>query len=355
MKLELPLAILMLAIGGMLWIYQQSRLPTVEMASKDAVVTDEKASNTRQTFKTTPDHFHLVSEIAQASYNEPERPQFQFPDFSPAQNEPGNLLVQAANNLNHSPPIACKTRCEVSMFGQVVKGHGRYLHAGQGSGKTRLEMNFNIQDEVTFQSAQICDGQFYYWIQQLNDQRRIEFIDLQELKSKQFDAGTGPTQWLTRTGTVSLLRNLSSAFEFQPAEKTKLGGLDMVHLRGTWKPPALVNMLYGQVHPLDENGKIDWTRLPTQIPHSVDVFLGTDDFLPMFPYRIAFSKFDSQGNRSESLVTIEMFEVEKVSDIPNHLFQVDTDDSRQIDLSGDYVQRLEYMVESASAAASQRR
>ena len=353
MKLELPFAILLLAAGGWLWMsHYPSELfqPHKEVAahSEQPNVAIDEAIPEFQSLP-IPDSIPTDQNFVQLSnFNQPRRTATSpFGNFEPGTNDPGMLLAQAAKQMELSPPIACKARCQINLFDQVIVGEGSYYQRGQGSGLTHLKVNFPISEQSELQSTQICDGKFYYWIQNLDGERTIEFIDLNELQSDKFDLSSGPVQWLTRTGTVSLLRNLSAAFEFEAPTKTNMGGHEMLVLKGKWKPDAIQSLLYGQFN-ADSKEPIRWDRLPNQLPHAVEVYLGTDDFLHLFPYRLSFFQFDGEQRKPDPMMTMELFEVQKVDSVPGDLFRVDANGSQQFDLSRDYSKHLEQMAEAAA-------
>lgn len=336
MKLELPLAILLLAIGGWHWM---SNITPAYAPSTSIQQGSRSTDSQTQSQPGTP-----ANSVQLAAFQEPvnQLPAVG-PNFEPTSNQPAILLAQAAKKLELSPPIACKSRCQIHLFGQTLVGEGNYYQKGEGSGLTRLEISYDISPELTFESTQVCDGKFYYWIQNLGDDRTIEFIDLQRLQTGSSGNGSLPSEWFARSGTAGLLRNLSAAFEFEEPLPTKLGENDMLLLKGKWKRKALENILHGQISQ-DEEAPIRWDQIPGQLPHSVEVHLGTDDFLHLFPYRISFYKFDKNGNRDESpTMTLELYKVQKLAKLPDELFQVDSDGSQQIDLSGNYRDHIEYL------------
>ncbi len=341
MKLELPLAILLLAIGGWHLTGYFTPQKSQDLRPVAEVSSDHSDANPRSNPSLNP--------VQQAAYLEPA-PQFEptSSDFEPNTDEPGILLAQAAKKLEMSPPISCKSRCKIHLFGQTMIGEGNYYQKGQGSGLTRLEIKYEISSETAFESTQVCDGKFYYWIQKLGDERTIEFIDLQKLKSNRTGMDSGPSQWLARSGTASLLRNLSTAFEFEKPIPTQLGDHKMLLLKGQWKQKSLESILHGQInHQADES--IQWDQLPNQLPHCVEVYLGTDDFLHLFPYRISFFKFDKNGTREESpTMTLELYKVQKLDQLSDELFQVNAEGSKQIDLSGNYSDHIEYLAGAAN-------
>ena len=367
MKLELLLTFTLLAIAAMVWNYGLSDSDLAGSPQKEVPVHGQTAVAEEQPeFTRLP---QLVPPIAYpsddpqlqlASYLEPAPLQagktknatFQFANYAPAEDDPANLLVQAANNLANSSPIRCQSRMKINMFDQQVIAKGRYFNAGQGSGQTRLDLKIELDVDTALEVNQICDGNFFYRIEQLGESRKIEFLDLSEFDSKNGDEIFGnPTQWLSRSGTISLLRNLGTAFDFAAPVSQTMSDLNVLHLQGQWKPAAIESILSKRNHIDPETGDVNWRRLPEQVPHGVDVFLGNDDFQPLFPYRIVFFQFDPETNLKRPIVTMELFEVEKVAALSPDLFRVNGANSRQVDLSDAYQKRIQKIVDAAAARA----
>lgn len=357
MKLELPLAIILLAIGG--WHWMSGSFSTNNATSK--VATQQSSEFTDAVPgsaipELSPQDNFGASTVQQAAYLEPAFANaLTVFDEEPDGDEPGILLAQAAKQLELAPSIVCKSRCRINLFGQSITGEGNYYQKGQGSKLTRMELTYQISDELSLQSTQVCDGKFFYSIQQLGEERTIEFIDLQRLRSESMHLNGGPSRWLSQAGTVSLLRNLSSAFDFDPPQPAQLGNHPMLHLKGRWKRKALEGVLRGQIDFADDH-PIDWSRIPDQIPHSVEVFLGEDNFLNLFPYRINFFKLDQDGQPQQTpTIAMELYEVQKVDQLPDHLFRVNSEGSRPVDLSQNYCEHLEHLAESIQHSTTQRR
>ena len=373
MKLELLFAFVLLAIGVVLW--SNANDSTTSSQSRFSSQLDTQDAQSDSQFKTQPTFGHAIQpnmgqphftdlpsietepsqEIQLATYLEPQQPTFQFASYTPAEGEPANILMQAARNLTDSPPISCKSRMKIDLFGQRVIGNGQFLNSGEGRGLTRMDLSFEVSDETELVVSQICDGKFFYRVEQLGKQRSIEFLDLSEFaQNGETGVSENPTQWLSRSGTISLLQNLGTAFDFKPPASEAVGGLNMLHLRGQWKPSAISNILNGKSVHLDKDTQtVNWRRLPKQVPHGVDVYLGNDEFLPLFPYRIVFFQIDSEDeNVKHAVVTMELYEVEKVAAPPIDLFRVNTNDSRQIDLSSAYRERIKQMVDAAANKAN---
>ena len=128
MKLELPLAILLLAIGGWHWMSYSTSKPDV----------DSKTPIAQSNSHTLPPR--IDSPIQQTVFHQAIADSMPaFNTFEPDADDPGILLAQAAKRLEHSPPLSCQSRCQIQMFGQTIVGEGTYCQQGQGSGLTRLE------------------------------------------------------------------------------------------------------------------------------------------------------------------------------------------------------------------------
>ena len=367
MKLKLLLTFTLLAIAAMVWNYElndrdlagspQNEVP-VDMQTS---VAEEQPKFTRLPQLVPPiDYPSDDPELQLANYLEPaplqvretENATFQFASYAPTEGEPANLLIQAADNLADSSPIRCRSRMKINMFDQQVIAQGRYFNAGQGSGQTRLDLKIELNDDMALEVNQICDGKFFYRIEQLGEVRKIEFLDLSEFNLENSDElPDNPTQWLSHSGTISLLRNLGTAFDFAAPASQTMSGLNVLHLHGQWKPAAIENILNKRKHIDPETGAVNWRQLPEQVPHGVDVFLGNDDFQPLFPYRIVFFQFDPETDLKRPIVTMELFEVEKVAALSPDLFHVSGANSRQVDLSDAYQKRIQKMVNAASVRA----
>ena len=369
MKMELPLAFLLLAIGGAMWIVQNgiesnadsfgSTPQQVDLSEEiDRLATGQSQSSAQQfhgdvQFAALPEDFgdlEAEGSVEAVAFEEKMKTaieHFQFSNFAPEQNEPASLLASAAEALRTSGPVACKARISISMFDQEIEGTGQYLHAGQGTDMTRLDLAFQIDEETELTWNQICDGQFFYWIETFEGKREINFIDTTELNDFDSLGQSAPTRWLTQSGMASLLQNLSEAFEFIAPTGKEVGGIEMLHLRGQWKTESLRNVFAGGFGTRKE--VIDWSKLPPQVPHRVEVFLGNDDYMPLFPYRVVFSKVDPESDTLTSpVMTFELFEVQKLTSISNEYFQVTGNNSEQTDLSDSYRDQIKHIVEAAA-------
>ena len=94
---------------------------------------------------------------------------------------PGNMMImQASQNLQSSPPLVSNARFHAEMFGVQINGPGKIMLKGQGSGQSRMEFVFQVDQEEQ-RLIQVTDNEFFYFIRQAGDRRLVESIDLSKL------------------------------------------------------------------------------------------------------------------------------------------------------------------------------
>lgn len=313
MKLELPLAMVLLAAGCLLWNAQRTK-PIPQ--KNDASVNRDGAF-----------------EIARASYQQDANSSFG--------GAASDLLRQSAANLLGSAPIQAKAKMFVNLFGQEVIATGSYFQQGQGSERSRFELQQGTGDDA-IKVMQLFDGRFVYTRQTIASETSLTYVDLHRVEetSSRKVGFLGTSDSLLSTGSISsLMKNLSAAFDFSTPQPTELGGIEMVTCRGTWKPDVLKKVLVDLVEPRIIQGDIDWKSVPAQIPHTVEITLGNDQYLPLFPYRIVFFRTNSDGN-DQQILRLDLFEVGKLNEIPEEIFNIDSADLQPQDATPEYVQRV---------------
>ena len=381
MKMELPFAVALIACGSLLWTTrapaerqdQQTVGPPPSIATAvdapDPQISDlspgfqppqvpaAPPSAANQLPAASQQINHLPAPPAAPQVNSDSRQQSGHQNLLTASGrslESQSLLQQSARLLTESPPIQTRAKMMINQFGQALEVQGRYLQQGQGTRRARFD--FQYQDEDTrFQVMQMCDGRFFYSLSAINDRSSLEFVDLQSVadtSSGPLSFSAGPTGWISTGGISSLLDHLSVAFDFQPPNSAEIAGIPMVTVRGQWNKKALETLLTGQVDPKaftsGPNGGIDWDKIPDQIPHTVEIMLGKDSYLHLFPYRVQFNQYrhpveadgPSQKWVSKSMVSLELFEVTKVADIPLEDFRIDTQQLEPINATEKYTQRV---------------
>ncbi len=265
------------------------------------------------------------------------------------------LLQQAASNLFYSTPMRSAARLRMNMFGQKFVAEGSYLQMGQGSGRTKLEFAFGDPDDPS-RLLQVCDGRFYYCMASNHEASSLEFVDLMQVaQADQQQLMASPSSWMTMGGLPGLLQNTASAFEFQPVEQLQLGDIPVFHIRGKWKKEFLTRILGGTVDRAWIENSMQWHQLPGQLPHVVEIYLGNDSFFPLFPYRIEFLRLDKDddGTNLKRVFTFELFEVNRLAEISDESFKVNYENITPIDITDEFVRRIEQLRPAQTANRKQ--
>lgn len=331
MKLELPLALGLLAVGCWLFLPWPEGEPA-EPGSADASA--KSASDPAPFSPEPPSSSQPVGpqdsgQIALASGIQPDTP-------LPAR----QLLQQAASQLREGPPVQAQCRLRIFLFDQRVAATGQYLQGGQGSGLSQLRIDVD-SDPEPLQLIQTTAGNVCYRQTLRGDSSELEYYDLNQIADDANRdpvpyAGT-PTQWLGMGGLPGLLDQLAVLFDFEAPETVTLGDIPMWRVRGTWKPGRLKPLLSHYIDSSSLNPEIDWDRLPPQLPRDVELYLGQDDFLPRFPYRIVFHRH----RESEPMLNLELHQVKRLNQIDKSIFEVQRDQEQRRDITHLFTTRLE--------------
>jgi hypothetical protein len=344
MKLELPFAIFLLAAGCLLWF------------ASGVFYADEKKQASEQQKPRPTQGFTDDPAQPQALTFENSKPAFNAAHASTtALHESRELLERSAAEMVESPAVESKVVLTVDLFHQQLVTEGRYIQLGQGSRKSRLD--FEYEDEDLGKLTQICDGRFFYSLQESSQGKSLSFVDLYQLaKADQQAMVANPTAWMATGGLSSLLQHLAEAFDFEPITRGEIGGIPTLVLRGAWKPSYLKRLMENQVDPKYLESPIQWSALPPQLPHAVEIHLGADDFLPLFPYRITFQQYDRPGdmNAGQPIVRFEMTEVSKLESVDQEWFIVQSGDSPQVDLTEELANRVRVISKSIRTAEKRR-
>jgi hypothetical protein len=254
----------------------------------------------------------------------------------PASSEGRQLVATAAEKLLALPGLEAEFHYKVQLYGESLAGSGRYLQAGPGPEKLfRLELSTQLDEYKATQ--QTIGGKQYLWIRRDSgpDQRSLSRISLRRLRQAIDDAGPplsvdpSPT-WL---GVVSLPKMLSAVghwFEFQPPEETTLADRRVLRLHGKINRQLKTDLLSARK---GRNGE--------QIPDAVELTLGTDQALPLFPYRIEYLK--ASPDKPESLaamLTLDFFSAKVRSDLDSQQFEYFPGDQEVEDRTRLFLERL---------------
>lgn len=258
------------------------------------------------------------------------------------------LVVQAAQRLLLLPGIEAKTQQQVQVFGQKITGTGTYLQLTKGP-RLMLRLDLKLMESPAMNWLQICDGDTF-WVRRTQGEAttlsRVNMRRLREVASRVGPeaAPPPPSMWMALGGLPRLLVALDSYFDFGPAKPLTVGELPVWSIDGRWKPHVLANLLPDQKDAILAGEQPDLSQLPGQLPHGVNVILGRDQVIPLFPYGISYYRFvpDGEAMRREPLATWGLYHVRLRPDLTASDFDYRPNDSQQVDERTDeYVARLE--------------
>ncbi len=384
MKLELPLALVLIAAGCWLWSqHHDARIPLFG-ERPDAVDSDAVENDEDQLSNQLASQPAIQDAAIQNGNNDHERKDDTASNLAGqggsawfADPDARQLVVDAAESLTDSMPFTSRVRFETRMFENEFNASGSYAHQGQGTRKSKLELFSGATSNVS-RLTQICDGRFCYRIfatgkttptaaesepgssdsgaERAGSIKQIEVVDLDRLH-KAANAGRlppsrsagSPGGWMATGGLSSLLEHLSRSFKFAPAYHSRLGDVETLVVRGVWDETMLRTSLAGQIESELLVPEINWMNLPDQVPHAVELTFGADDFFHLFPYRIAFLRFDPsqrdsrQGVPDQPMTTIamlELYDVTRLNSMDDSVFQIDLADVQANDMTAKYVAQM---------------
>jgi len=256
-----------------------------------------------------------------------------------AENEKeGRELVQrSARNLFALPGLDAEFHFKIQAYEQSLAGSGHYLQSGDGSEKLfRLELSTQIDEYKATQ--QTIGGKQYLWIRRDfgPDKRSLARISMRRLREALNDAGPplsldpSPT-WLGIVSLPKMLTSLGNWFDFERPQTAKLGDRQVLRLAGRMNRELRTQLLSGKK---GQGGE--------QIPDAVELTLGTDQALPLFPYRIEYLKQRArdEGDGMTPLLTLDFFSAKVRSDIDSAKFEYSPGDQEVEDRTRLFLDRL---------------
>lgn len=269
-----------------------------------------------------------------------------------------DLLQQAAQHLRDGQPLDAVISQQIKLFNQELTGSGKYLQLGGGSGKTRLNLTIAAGGEVFTRFEQLCDGNRCYLTRETGDSKQTSYIDIKRVRraieeSNQTPSPTASLNWMVFGGLPHLLEQLVHNFDFDPPKSDFLGeALTPVWvLRGKWKPAVLAQLLPAQKEQIMAGNRVDFAKLPKQMPHEIEVTLVNDEKFPLFPHRIVYLQQARSANDAETdptahpVVVYKLFDVQLRPDFGPTQFEPrrETKPGADVDLineTGAYLKRL---------------
>jgi hypothetical protein len=255
------------------------------------------------------------------------------------------LLRRVLTAVDDQPAIGAKVRYLVNLKGHAAVGSGIYLQQGRGAGRMlRFELTLELAG-VTSTVRQVSDGSVLWIHEDLAGQQKLAQVDLVRLRQARPkpESSPSPDGLLAMGGLPKLLAGLDGAFRFGAVSESRLDELRVWTLRGTWEPARLARLLPDQKAIIEKGGQADLSKLSPQLPDTVVLHVGCDDF---FPYRIEYLR-SVAGDKSAPLVArpnvllvLELYEVHTggAVDPANFAFQSGT--LKPVDRTVEFLDRL---------------
>lgn len=275
-----------------------------------------------------------------AKTNDGEDPNTPSAPFS----RPQQLVRQAVRSVEVSVNLNTKVRQRVQLFGRQIAGAGSYRQWHDGS---TLRFRFDLKTQIGDKTAHLmefCDGRFHWSRRQLPTGRDLQRVDLRQVQlrldeARQAGEPIPPQVGLTlpSDGLAHLLGQIESSFSFTEMEEKRIGQerIPAWVVRGRWKPAA-IRAAFPKL--ADQVLKGRWERLPEPVPHLVELVLGNDQDLPLFPYRISYLRTSSGGE--VRIMDLEFFAVSMNTQIVPSDFQYDPGGQQVRDATEDAIARL---------------
>ena len=281
------------------------------------------------------------------------------------------LVRDALESLLRQPGVEARIRQRVEILNQRLVGAGTYLQL-QGPGQPllcRLELKLQLGNSAS-SVQQVCDGRFLWTRRDLSGSQVLSRVDLRQIDEALAQSATvqgsgGPApQWnaarLARGGLPALLQSLEDHFDFGPPRADSIrfpvasGDSDagpqlevqpVWIVEGRWKPKRVLQWLPEQREAIERGESPRLESLPGHLPHRVELVLGRETFIPLFPYRIEYQTLvkDSEGDltgTSTPMLTMELFEVNARADLQPHFFEYHPGDQAVVDETAQFLQRL---------------
>jgi hypothetical protein len=231
-----------------------------------------------------------------------------------------SLVATAAANMAAHTSLQARVRQRVSLYGRELSGHGTYQQARLGEHtRLRLELKLPVGDRAT-SLQQINDGDHLWTRRDSLQQQSVSVVDLRKVRAAwQETQAAQPASALVVGGIAQLLTGLNDSFTFNMPEEGMLGNEPIWIVEGTWKGPRAGE---GSGQSLDH------------IPQHVTLMLSRDQLLPLFPFRVEYSRFlkDAAGRtKKEPLLILEFFEVRAGGPVDPRYFTYTVGDQEIVD------------------------
>lgn len=269
------------------------------------------------------------------------------------------LLAEAATRLVLQPGISAKIRLRGLLLDQELVGSGTYQQI-LSEGRTRIRLELKLQvDERQTTLLQVNDG-VVLWSRRDDDPRRaVQYVNLRLVREAARRAGTElpastSLDSLAIGGLPQLLQGLDRHLDIAPPVEDTIANVPVWSVRGSWKKERLAALLPERKEQLLSGGDAPAGLLPAHLPEFITVMLGRDDFIPLFPYRIEYSRREApnpseaagRGRAGEvaqpvrTILVMELFEVRREWEFDPRAFEYRPGTQHVENNTDAYLQRL---------------
>ena len=387
MKQELTFAVVLLAIGCLLWASGSKAISQAHHANESQPMVGplqmDGPSQVASSSQSDNSHSIVQASFQQTTFTDSQTLIQHQPHAAPAAGNPTNtspastvllpstagylhatsnrasveLLAEVAKEAADSQPFGLKLNLKARVFEQDVVASGDYYQMGQGSHKTKLELTFD-QMPGTPKLLQLCDGRFVYTIHTTGgihdaagnttpQRQSLEFIDLLRVKEAAGETTAGnldrfsPTGWVATGGIPSLLQHLASGFNFGQPES--LDRSDRILIRGGWDANALRRIVSNLDHNLKLGSPIQWDQVPKHLPHAIELVLTRNANQTYFPSQITFLRFVTRNEQAtiEPSVALTFSLPQPLMNLTDGFFVIDSSNLKPNDATDRYIARIE--------------
>jgi hypothetical protein len=259
------------------------------------------------------------------------------------------VVKQSTRNLFALPGLDAEFHYRLQAYDQTLAGSGRYLQSGEGPEKLfRLELTTQLEGYKATQ--QTIGGKQYLWMRRDfgPEQRSLARVNLRLVRQAIEESGPplsldpSPT-WMGIVGLPKMLSSLSQWFDFESARAERVGDREVLRVRGQMNRTMKGQLLSEKK---GQGGE--------QIPDAVELTLGTDTALPLFPYRVEYLKRvpkDKSGTLAP-LLTLDFFSAKVRRDIDPQQFEYFPGDQEVEDRTRLFLERLGFAAKEEKSLAS---
>ncbi|MEO8495317.1 MAG: hypothetical protein ABI614_09615 [Planctomycetota bacterium] len=253
------------------------------------------------------------------------------------------IVALAAAQMTMHPSLEAKMRQRVGIREQYMVGSGAYLQLRYGADvRFRLELRLQVGERLT-SLQHITDNRYLYIRRDIGETKSVSRIDLKRVQAAQAKAAAAnaPQNYgsMGIGGLSQLLHGLAENFAFGDPESETISGVNVWRMSGRWKPEVLAKLLPEQSASILAGQPPELDQLPSHLPDRVSLVVGRDEPLPLFPYRVEFSRHDPETNKPRSLLIMELFEVRLRPDLDPRLFEVPDSEPNLVDETDAYLRK----------------